>query len=745
MQHKWRKFRNSILLLCGGIFLVTFFLNCSNSNFKTIESFQGPSSISGLPLEPGADSSNDPAQQPAPIPQPLPNPNPVPQPVPAGGTITDLKIENTGSTEQVSVPVTFAQVFAPGHVSSADLIAGKLSDGTVLPLQVDAKAKHPDGSIRHAVISAVLPKLAVGQIQTLSLTKASGSTGASALTPNDLVNAGFVATVKVSLGGVLYSASADQLLKSGSPQAWLAGPIANEWLLSAPLKTSAGMAHPHLTARFAIRAYAGQSRAKVDVVLENNWAYEPAPQNFVYDLQISVGGQTVYSKTALKHFTHARWRKSFWWGSTPQIHIRHNTGYLIASRAVPNYDQSIPISEAALASMQASWTGDKIEPMGPGVAVAYMPTTGGRQDIGLNPAWGAAYLLSMDKRAKEVALGMGNLAGSWPMHMRDKNTDRPMSVYDYPYSTIAGRPGDTINPATNKSESFPDCGGDCAQANTADSSHQPNLAYIPYLLTGEFYYLEEILFWAAYNVFQHNPYYREFSKGLVKPSDVRGQAWSLRSLGDAAYITPDNHPMKTQFVTILNNNLDWYNSNYSQNPNANIFGVIIEQAVIYNGGLGLAPWQDDFFTQSIGQLAERGFDKAKPLLAWKSKFTVGRMIAPGFCWIFAGVYSLNIRSSSTSPFYNSFAEAFDASKPPEITTQACGSAEMGAALKLAAGEMVGYSESSTGYPSNYQPALAYSADSGVAGAAQAWQKFMSRSVKPVDYSSSPQFSIVPRQ
>jgi hypothetical protein len=57
--------------------------------------------------------------------------------------------------------------------------------------------------------------------------------------------------------------------------------------------------------------------------------------------------------------------------------------------------------------------------------------------------------------------------------------------------------------------------------------------------------------------------------------------------------------------------------------------------------------------------------------------------------------------------------------------------------------MTGYSSVPTGYPSNMQPALAYAADAMGTSGKTAWAVFMNRSVKP-DYSSAPQFAIVPR-
>jgi hypothetical protein len=89
-------------------------------------------------------------------------------------------------------------------------------------------------------------------------------------------------------------------------------------------------------------------------------------------------------------------------------------------------------------------------------------------------------------------------------------------------------------------------------------------------------------------------------------------------------------------------------------------------------------------------------------------------------------------------------QVYEATQKPEIAAMPCAGDEMARALKLKAGEMTGYSPSDTGFPSNMQPALAYAADVGGKAGRDAWQRFMARSVKP-DYSSAPQFAIVPRK
>ena len=664
----------------------------------------------------------------------------------AGAVVTDVQIENLTASEQLRPPLTFGQVFAQGDLKAGESLAAQLANGSTFPLQVDVKATHPDGSVRHAVLSASLPNISASQTVTIRLAK-TAPTVRGAAAPSALLAAGFTAGVNLTLNGQRYTVSADALLRNGSYKTWLSGPVANEWLASAPLQDSAGVAHPHLTARFAIRSYTGLNKAKVDVTIENNWAYEPGPQNFTYDAQIVIGGQTVYSQAALTHLHHARWRKEFWWGGAPQLHIKHNTAYLIASKAVPNYDQSVVISENALASLASNWNGTKIAPMGAGAAVPYMPTTGGRRDIGLLPGWAVSYLLSMDKRAKLVALGTADLAGSWSSHYRDKTTDRPVTLIDFPYMTIYGRATDTVNPATQKAESFPLCATPtgCVTTNVHDTAHQPGFAYLPYMVTGDYYYLEELQFWAMWNSFSNNPDYRGHVKGLISSDQVRAQGWSLRTLSEAAYITPDADLLKSQFNYFMSTNLDWYMNNYVNNPATNNLGVLTHSyAFPYDNGTSLAPWMDDFFTSAVGHAIELGFTNAKPLLVWKSKFPIERMTGTGTCWIEAAMYSMKLRDTVTSPLYTAIGQAYTASHTAEFNALACASSTMASALQLQVNEMTGYSSSDTGFPSNMQPALAYSVDSGRTGGDTAWSIFSSRSVKP-DYSIGPQFAIVPRK
>lgn len=658
--------------------------------------------------------------------------------------VTDVRLQNTGSAAQTSVPVTFGQVFAVGDVKPTDVMVGRLEDNSLVTLQMDVKAKHPDGSVRHAIFSAIVPTLAVNATRTMTLLKNGTATATAAVLPSQLLAAGFTASASATISGTKYTASADQLLKAGAKATWLAGAVANEWQVSAPLTTSAGVAHPHLTARFAIRYYNDIKKARVDVTIENNWAYEPNPQNFTYDSEITVGGKSVYTKAGLTHYSHARWRKLFWWGGdAPQVNAMLNTPYLIASRAVPNYDQTPGIAASVLANYGTAFSAAK-EPMALGLSSGYMPETGADEGIGILPGWTTAYVLTMDQRARDATLVTANQAGAYSMHYRDRKTDRPVSLVNYPYMTIVGRPTDTWNPATNAYESFPACGGDCTNPYTHDTPHQPGLAYVPYLVTGDYYYLEELQFWAMFDTFSPNPGYRNNVQGLFQSDQVRGQSWSMRTLAEAAYITPDADPLKSDLASFLDSNLNWYNTTYATNAAGNKLGLITNGfALGYDNGVSLAPWQDDFFTSAIGHAAELGFTKAATLLAWKAKSPIGRLETPGICWIDAVKYTMQVHDTDSSPIYDSWAKVQLASRGAAFMALPCGGAAMAAIIGAQVGDMGGNPGYTMGYPANLQPALAYSVDSGIASGKAAWALFQSRSIKP-DYSLGAQFSIIPR-
>ncbi|MCI0552728.1 MAG: hypothetical protein L0287_17390 [Anaerolineae bacterium] len=642
----------------------------------------------------------------------------------AGNVVEVTYVEQSGNS-QSNVPITFGQVFREGDVLFGQSLTASLADGTGLPLQVDAKAYHRDGSLKHAVLTVLLGTLNANSADRVNLSAtASGGGNPEAVSPQALLNTDYDVNLVIDIGGTIYSASARQALHSalaeGNLRSWLNGPLVSEWILDSPIKDASGVSHPHLCVRFNVRAYSGLQRVRTEAIVENDWAYEPSPMGFTYDVTISLGNTIVYSKSNLMHTHHARWRKIVWTGTEPDVAIMHDSEYLMATGVVPNYDKRVQVSQSATSDMTTNF-----EPMSNIDISQHMPDTGAQDGIGPLPRWSAIYLLTMDPRARANTLANGDAGGSYQIHYRDKDTDLPVTLDDYPYMSLLGTYSDTYNPNTGQYEAFPDVSNGL-ERYTPDDAHQPSIAYLPYIITGDYYYLEELHFWANYNLIMPNPNSREFEKGLLNSGQVRAQAWSLRTLGHAASITPDDHPLKNYFVDRVRYNLEWYVTEYVNNTGRNGLGWIENGYALSYGAYGIAPWQDDFFTWSIGQLVKLGFPEAQPLLEWKAKFVIGRMTGQGYCWLQATAYSLQVGTMG-GVYYSTFAEIYTAN----FGHPACSGFEMD-----------GYPESSTGYGANMQPALAAAVEAAVANSAEAWAIYETRSPRQ-DYSSAPQFAITP--
>lgn len=680
-----------------------------------------------------------------------------------GAPVTDIRLQNNGAA-QTNVPFTFGQVIAAGEMSATEGMLGKLADGTLIRLQTNIKATHADGSVRHVIVSGVLPSLAAGETKTITLLKSSASEKSTA-TLQTLAASGLTGKVSITENNVLYTATLADAINAGKSVNWLSGTVANEWILEVPLKNASGASHPLLTARFDVRWYSAlPKKARVDVIVENTKIWTAA-RNITYDVNVDVGGRSVYAKTGLSHYHRARWRQTAWWDAAtePTIHYQHNVAYLIASKAVSNYDQSVVPSENSLAELGKQLLSGGTGPMTIGPLVPYMPMAGGRGDIGPLPAFSVTYLLSQDKRAKDLMMAAADGSGTWSMHFRDEKTGYPLRTDNETTKNVSTHPNWKNNP-------FPGCADSnaCTTPFSHDDAHQPSLAYLPYLVTGDHYYLEELQFWAAVNPLGTHPEVSGYGQGLVRYQQLRGQAWSLRTLGQVAYITPDADPMKAYFTKQLDNNLNYYHTTYVVG-NPNKLGVYDGSGVHAFSVSASAPWQDDFFTWSFGYLNELGFTKAAPILRWKAKYSIGRMTAPGFCWIGGATYSLKFREDANTPLYSSFAELYAANyggnsivnddgetisdpQGSKFIDQPCGSQAQSDWITRAnrknwswtAGRMFGWSDSLVGTPAQMQPALAVAATSGVENGTLAWTTFMGRTMKP-DYSKSPQWAIIPRK
>jgi hypothetical protein len=669
--------------------------------------------------------------------------------------VTSVRVTSTSSSAQSNVPVTFGQVFKPGDVP-ANAVIGARNGSTTIPIQVDKKATHADGSLRHAVLSLVMPSMGANASQVVTLTNAGSVPPGGAITPASLLATGFDTTISLNIGGTVYSASARDFL-SGSPAKWLSGPLATEFLLSGPVRTTSGTAHPHLQARFHVRAYQGLQSVRVEAVLENNWAFESGPRNYTYNLTVNVAGRgAVYTQNSVNHYRQSRWRRVVWWGTVPSFTVKHDNAYLMATRAVPSYDTRVQVTSGALSGW-VSGLGSNPGVMSIGALEANMPSPGGRFEIAPLPAFQAAYLLSQDDRARRVTIGYGEQAGAWPMHYRDKATDQAPTLDANPNMTIIGGSGIFGN--------FPACGGSCdTNGLLPEASHHPSLVYLPYLLTGDYYLMEELVFWGNWVLFYGESSRHGGSQGLVVWDQVRGQAWALRTLAQSAYATPDAHPLKNYLEQKLQNNIDYFVDNW---VDSNPLGYMTNTgAAAWLGFPGIfSTWMDDFMTWTMGHIVNLGFTQAAPVLAWKARFPVGRLTDANMCWTLAStnwVYATHRGyggDSNSGTFVTNWTDwrrnvvyGWDESlrgtnsiggQEAALFNAACASSQMTSILGIGQGNMIGW-DGPDAYPANIQAAAAAAVEAGAPNAQQAFNRLTSRGGYPLNaYGDAPQWALWP--
>ncbi len=310
----------------------------------------------------------------------------------------------------------------------------------------------------------------------------------------------------------------------------------------------------------------------------------------------------------------------------------------------------------------------------------------------------------------------------------------------------------------------------------AEPSHEPDIGYVPYLITGDYFYLEEMQFWASWNIMYGSQ--RDGASGHVVWDQVRGQAWSLRSIAHAAYATPDSHPLKTYFLTILDNNRQlmenkWLNIQSSEfrwpSIGVNPLGFITNEDWLGYTNI-MSSWMDDFLTWSVGHISALGFSEWNAFRDYKVRFPVGRTIDPASCWVLAPSYWPDILdthpggantgnpvtswqswketivySSNNGSLVNAYGADINlAGSEQAILATGCASSEMYSYLTdVSQGEMIGYSLPDS-YIANLQAALAVSVDAGYPNAQAAFDLVQSATNLP-DYSGDgrPAWALVP--
>jgi hypothetical protein len=518
------------------------------------------------------------------------------------------------------------------------------------------------------------------------------------------------------------------------------------------------------------------------------------------------------------HWALTSWTKEFWLGGTPspEVTIDNSLAYLASTRFVPNYDASIVVTPAALTAQYASWTSHPHDiydgVWDGGIWQNIMGNVGARPDIGPYPTWNALWLYGGDWRMRQFALGMADLASSWPAHLRESDPARVGPArggaggggLGLPVS-IVGRPGLFTVAGDMVGDSTPPDGPTVVGAGynvSADpwsgfqGAHQPAPFYVPYLLTGDPWYLGEAEMWASFSaafypnnglIWGRGP---DGTYGAVN-DELRGWAWVSRNRGEAAFIAPDNDPMKGYLTELMNDNLArmygalgltgtgydgtamyaWgaatgfpYTNNLGPNTGkvpplhnweslgdpagtgANLNSLVLAEqnaGIFVPGAAGsiTSPWMQWYVQYALGRLTELGFDTDQ-LSQWTGQYLIG-MIDSAYPQAIS-MYEIPVEQLGGG-FYPTYTALY-ASLEPAYLTGIGWNAALGNTLSQ---YFAIYNMQPQGYVAYAEAGLAPLVDEGAPGAAQAWQWMHTNVYQPIaasasPWSSDPSWAIVPR-
>ena len=150
----------------------------------------------------------------------------------APGPANTVTLREDDGVAVTNHPVQIGRPFLPGEIAAFPEV---LVDGVPVPTQADVKQRHPDGSVRHAILSFILPSLPARGTATVSFRNQATGGNDTPLSAAEMLDARFDFDARIDLtngANPVQSASARQMLQDGRFTYWLRGPIATSIILA---------------------------------------------------------------------------------------------------------------------------------------------------------------------------------------------------------------------------------------------------------------------------------------------------------------------------------------------------------------------------------------------------------------------------------------------------------------------------------------------------------------------------------
>ncbi len=483
---------------------------------------------------------------------------PPPPPAPPSGTPQPFTL--TSAAGGTAIPVFLGYPVRHGDVPAG---SGIVLTGTGANLRATIKSTFADGSASFAVISGTVD-LTAGVPKVITVA-AGTPAGGAALAPSNLPSGIRTTGIQIAASGI-GSANWSGTDFDSPFLAWYATPESACWIYRKPVGSD-----PHLVAWLSVTLFAG-GKVRVLPWVENGYLLVASPTNKAATFTFTLGGSERESLT-FDLLNHQRaplisgTKLDHWLDTPPDLVVAHDKAYLQATKLVPTYRATVDPSSAAVTSRPSTFA-----PLQQGDYPGGMGAAGYHGSIGMLPEWDVIYLTTTAASMHAVVQRNAYSAGRYGIHFRDESTNRPLRFSQHPNLVVGGGNGISGTGASSTSTYTPNASG--GTPPTYASTHHPSMGELAYMLTGDFYHLETMQFVATANYLKNGDLNRtgagNGSDGIFRSTaganTTRGVGWAIRSLAQAAALTPDADPLAAEFRASLGANAAWHHARYVAQP-----------------------------------------------------------------------------------------------------------------------------------------------------------------------------------
>ena len=309
-----------------------------------------------------------------------------PPPPPAGDDVTVTDASGLGQTNRA---VSISRPFVQGEIAG---FAQASIGGSALQTQCDVKNRWPDGSLKFAVVSFVIPNIPANGSVIVSFSNQTSGNNTGFLAQSDMLNSAYNFDGQIQLtGAASHNISARAILSAAGscndpgndPDSgqfectyWLKGPIVTAVILedrkgrSFDVNTDNGAGNP-LHPIFEAWFYPQGNLVQLGYTLENTWASTTAANSArdqTYNLTLTAGNTspvTLFGPTGSQTvITRTAWHRTFCANGTgvgnpnvcgPPMTIAHNWGYLAETKFLPHWDTNLVVDQTWVNSFVTAW------------------------------------------------------------------------------------------------------------------------------------------------------------------------------------------------------------------------------------------------------------------------------------------------------------------------------------------------------------------------------------------------------